>query len=304
MKSQPVLFLLLVVCFSCGTNDKPLSEPQKEKVINEVKPVVAEILKGAQEANIDLITASAWDSPDYTFVNNGKAYSFKELIDGFKPLLTTLSNQKCNITSEKYAVLDKTTVIYTLVASWEMNFKDGHSVVQQPWVTQFTFKKINGKWKAVGGLDSGYERVDKVSKEPKELNQAELAKQFIGTWKSEVNDTILIYDQRPYGNLGQEVTFKITAKGKPVAEGKQLVSYDNKLDRIVVTNVTRDADMWVGSLQFDSKNKVSFVFGQDIYHPESAVIRVEGEFLSPDMYVEKQYKEDKLISTYTYTKIK
>ena len=116
-------------------------------------------------------------------------------------------------------MLDKTTVIYTLVAKWEMNFKDGHSVVQQPWVSQFTFKKINGNWKLVNGLDSGYEQVDKVSNKPKELNQAELAKQFIGTWKSEVNDTILIYDQRPYGTLGQEVAFKITAKGKPVAEG-------------------------------------------------------------------------------------
>ena len=83
-----------------------------------------------------------------------------------------------------------------------------------------------------------------------------------------------------------------------------MVSYDNKLDRIVVTNVTRDADMWIGSLRFDSKNKVSFVFGENIYHPESALIRVEGEFLAPDKYVEKQYKDDILISTYTYTKVK
>ena len=55
MKTQPILLLLLVVCFSCGTNNKPLSDSQKEKVISEVKPVVTEIIKGAEEANLDLI---------------------------------------------------------------------------------------------------------------------------------------------------------------------------------------------------------------------------------------------------------
>ncbi len=206
MKTQPVLLLLLVVCFSCGTNNKPLSDSQKEKVISEVKPVASEIIKGAQEVNFDLIDSLTYDSPDYTYINGGKVYSYKEIIDGFKPLFATLSNQKATIASEKYAVLDKSTVLYTVAASWEMNFKDGHSVLQEPWVTQFLFKKIDGKWKVVSTIESGYERVGKVSKEPKELNQAELAKQFLGNWKCEFNDTIMVFDQKPYGKTGQEVT--------------------------------------------------------------------------------------------------
>ncbi len=61
-------------------------------------------------------------------------------------------------------------------------------------------------------MESGYETVDKVSKEPKELNQAELNNQFLGTWKCEFNDTTAIFEQKPLGKLGQEVVFKIHCK--------------------------------------------------------------------------------------------
>jgi hypothetical protein len=185
-----------------------------------------------------------------------------------------------------------------------MNFKDGHSIVQEPWVSQFIFKKIDGKWKVVSTMESGYERTDKVSKEPKELNQAELAKQFLGNWKCEFSDTIMIFSQKPYGKTGQEVMFKLSAKGKPIAEGRQLVAYDNKLDRISIISLTKDADTWVGSLKFSSKNKYSYVFAGDTYHPESAVYWGEGEIVSPDKYVEKFMKGDKVLQTYTYTRIK
>jgi hypothetical protein len=303
MKTQPVLLLLLVVCFSCTTNNKPLSDSQKEKVISEVKPVVGVIMKAAQEANMDSIVASSYDSPDFTYINGGKVYSIKEL-EEFKPVFATISNQKATVISEKYTVLDKSTVIYTQTASWEMNFKDGHSVIQEPWVMQYLFRKIDGKWKAVSTVESGYERVAKVSKEPRELNQAELVNQFQGNWKCEYSDTTVVINQKPFGKMGQEALFKVSAKGKPIAEGKQLVAYDNKLDRISIISVTKDADMWAGSLKFSSKNKYSFVFGGDTYHPESAIFKGEGEFISPDKFVEKFMKGDKVLQTYTYTRIK
>jgi hypothetical protein len=304
MKTNLIFFILVFLCFACGKNGGTLSDSQKEKVISEVKPVANEIIKGAQEVNFDLIDSLTDDSPDYTYIIGGKVYSYKDITDGFKPLFATLSNQKATITSEKYVVLDKSTVLYILGASWEMNFKDGHSIVQEPWVTQFIFKKIDGKWKVASTIESGYERTDKVSKEPMELNQSELAKQFLGTWKCEYNDTTIVFDQKPYGKTGQEVLFKVSTKGKPVAEGRQLIAYNNKLDRIVITSVTKDADNWVGSLKFSSKDKYSYVFAGDTYHPESAIYRGEGEIVSPDKYIEKYMKGDKVLQTYTYTRIK
>jgi hypothetical protein len=304
MKTQPVLLSLLVVCFSCGMNNKPLSESQKEKIRNEVKPVVGAIIKGAEEANFDLLASSSYDSPDYTYINGGRVYSYRELNDGFKPVFATLSNQKVTMASEKYAVLDKSTVLYTVVARWEMNFKDGHSVIQEPWVNQFVFKKIDGKWKAVSTIESGYERPDKVSREPGEFNQAELANRFLGNWKCEFRDTTVVFDVKPFGKTGQEVRYKVSYKGKSVAEGRQLMAYDSRQDRMVINSVTKDADMWVGSLKFNSRDKYSYVFAGDMYHPESAIFMGEGEFMSPDKYVENLMKGDKVLQTYTYTRLK
>jgi hypothetical protein len=304
MKTRLIILSLLAVCFACGKNGGTLSDAQKEKVINEVKPVVSEIFKGAEDANADLLFATSWDSPDYTYINGGKVYSYKDLMDGFKPFFATLSNQKVTIASEKYAVLDNSTVLYTVAARWDMNFKDGHSVVQDPWVNQFLLKKIGGKWKVVSTIESGYEAVDKVSKEPKELNQAELNNQFLGTWKCEFNDTTAIFEQRPCGKMGQEVVFRATSKGKLVDEGRQLVGYDNKLDRIAIMSVSKDKNIMTGSLKFNSKNKYSYVFDGDTYHPETAVLRGEGEIVSPDKYVENIYKGDKVIRTFTYTRVK
>ena len=132
MKTQLIIPLLIVVCFSCGTNNKPLSDSQKEKVISEVKPVVNEIIKAAEDVNFEMLTGSAYDSPDYTYINGGKVYSYKDITEGFKPVFATLTNQKITIASEKYTVLDKSTVLYTLVSKWDMNFKDGHSISRSP----------------------------------------------------------------------------------------------------------------------------------------------------------------------------
>ncbi|MGA2408672.1 MAG: hypothetical protein ABSF81_18250 [Bacteroidales bacterium] len=50
---------------------------------------------------------------------------------------------------------------------------------------------------------------------PTELNQVELMKQFIGTWKNETNkDTVYTAEFKPYGNGGLEFTLKSVTQGK------------------------------------------------------------------------------------------
>ena len=74
-----------------------------------------------------------------------------------------------------------------------MNFKDGHSILQNPWIVQLLFKKIDNKWKVISVTESGVERIVKASDTPKELNQVELMKKLIGTWKNEIGkDTTVI----------------------------------------------------------------------------------------------------------------
>ncbi len=51
------------------------------------------LLRGAEEANMDLLLSKSWDSPDYTYINGGKVYSYKDLL----PKVSNLSLQPCQI---------------------------------------------------------------------------------------------------------------------------------------------------------------------------------------------------------------
>ena len=50
------------------------------------------------------------------------------------------------------------------IVSSLMNYKDGHSILADPEVMQFIFKKINNKWKVIYGVDSYVEKTVKQRK--------------------------------------------------------------------------------------------------------------------------------------------
>jgi hypothetical protein len=154
MKTRLIFLILLIVCFSCGTNNKPVSDAQKEKIKSEVKEVVNTLLKGIEEANFDMAMTPWLDSPDFVYIYNGVCFDYKGIMDAMKPVFSTMINQKVTIKDEKYAILDKSTVIYTSNCTFLENYKDGHAVLEDPAVIQITFRKINDKWMAICGLES------------------------------------------------------------------------------------------------------------------------------------------------------
>jgi hypothetical protein len=177
MKTRLIFLVLLIVCFSCGTNNKPVSDAQKEKIKGDVKEVVNTIFKGAEEANFEMAT-----EPDFVYTYNGNSYGYKEFVDAMKPMFGSFLNQKCTIVGEKFAILDNSTVSYTANTKWLVNYKDGHSILQDPWVMQIIFKKIDSKWKVINCVESGVEK-SVPSESSKGLNQVELMKQCVGSWK-------------------------------------------------------------------------------------------------------------------------
>jgi hypothetical protein len=303
MKTKLIFLVMLIACISCGTNNKPVSDAQKEKTKGEVKEVVNTIFKGCEEANFDMATESWFDSPDFVLINNGMTLSYKEVVDAFKPLFGTLLNQKVTIVDEKYVILDNSTVLYTTNCKSLMNFKDGHSTLADPEAMLFMFKKINNRWRVNYVVDSYVEK-SVPSESSMGLNQAELMKQWIGIWKAEFGkDTIAIFDQKAFG-VGQEVFIKGTTKGKMISEGKQLWGYDKKLDKIVFASELKGQDLWITALWFISKNKYVGVPYSDISNPENASTKWEGEFKSPDTYVETHLVNNKPVSTDTYIRVK
>jgi hypothetical protein len=304
MKTRLVFLVLLIVCFSCGTNNKPVSDAQKEKIKGEIKEVVNTIFKGAEEANFEMATEPWLDSPDFVLINNGMTLSYKEVVDAFKPLFGTLLNQKITIVDEEYAVLDKSTVLYTTNCNSLMNFKDGHSTLADPEAMQFMFKKINNRWKVIYAVDSYVEKTVKYKEPSKELNQVELMKQNVGSWKCDVaKDTTGFYVTKPYGT-GLECYYKYVTKGKTVKEGKDLWGYDKRIDKYLWAEVTKGSDIEIRAIWFITNNKYEIIQYSDISNPEKASWKIEGEFKSPNLIVETIIINNKPVRTDTWIRVK
>jgi hypothetical protein len=167
-------------------------------------------------------------------------------------------------------------------------------------VVQVTFKKIDNKWKAINGVESSVRQNVKNSGSLEGLNQVELWKKFLGTWKGEVaKDTFSIFTARPFGT-GMEGTFKIVTKGKTVNEGKTLNGYDKKSDKFIEAGVQSGSGINVYAYWFTSANTCEGIPIAYISNPENAVLRWTFEFKSPDMYVVTTIENNKPIKTENY----
>jgi hypothetical protein len=303
MKTRLIFLVLLIVSFSCGTNNKPVSDAQKEKIKGEVKEVVNTFFKGGEEVNFDMAIEPFLDSPDFVYIYNGSTLSYKDCVDAFKPLFSTQINQKFTIVDEKYAFLDNSTVLYSTNFKGISNFKDGHSSLADPVAMLLILKKIDNKWKIIYGVESSVEK-NVPSETSKGLNQVELMKQMIGSWKGDVaKDTTLFWDVKSYGT-GLECYYKYVNRGKIVSEGKQLWGYDKRVDKNIGTQMTKGEDIVLWAVWFISKNKYEMLSYSDISNPEKASWKMEGEFKSPDMFVETYIVNNKPVKTDTWTQVK
>jgi len=299
MKTRLIILVMLIVCFSCGTNNKPLSDAQKEKIKGEVKEVVNTIFKGAEEANFEMATEPWLDSPDFVYMSNGTTFTYKEFMDFMKPIADSFLNQKCTIVDEKFAVLDNSTVVYSANTKWLVNYKDGHSVIQDPWAMQFIFKKIDNRWRVVYCTESGEEK-SVPSASSKGLNQVELFKQMIGTWKAEIaRDTFYIAQYKPFGN-GLEGNIKIVTGGKKIMEGKVLLGYDKKNDKFVETDLVEGSDIMLYGIWFTSKSTLTEVPWEDILNPEKTPVIWKYEIKSPDLFVWNNIENNKTTFSYNF----
>jgi len=304
MKTRFILLVLLIVCISCGTNNKPVSDAQKEKIKGEVKEVMSTIIKGVEEANLDIFIGNYLDSPDFVFLYNGNTFNYQQFADLAKTILSTLINAKCTIVDEKYIVIDNSNVLYTGNSRWQMNYKDGHAILDDPWALQYMFKKVDNKWKVISANESGVEKSAKNTETSKELKQVELFKQFLGSWKCDwAKDTTAFYEGKPYGT-GLDCYFKFITKGKVVIEGRQLRGYDTNTDKFIISTMLKGTDINVDVTWWISKAKWEEIPYSDISNPENASWKEEGEFKSPDMMIETNLVNNIPVRRKTWIRVK
>jgi hypothetical protein len=281
MKVIFLFLVLLTVCFSCGTNNKPVSEAQKEKIKREVKEVANTFIKGCEEANADMVMESFLDSPDFVDITNGMVFSYKELV-AMKPNFDAILNQKCTMVSEKYAFLDKLTVLYTAETKWSTNYKDGHSSITDPAALLFVFKKIDNRWKVIYLVDSNVEK-NVPSENSKGLNQAELLKKFVGNWEipSGKDTSEFVTVKSLQGGNGLSVYAKWVTKGKMLFEGTGFWGYDAVINKIDISILLSTGDVVHDNAEFLSPTKLEYV---NINNAKAyqGISKSTLEFISPD----------------------
>ncbi|MGD0755894.1 MAG: hypothetical protein ABR927_12620 [Bacteroidales bacterium] len=137
------------------------------------------------------------------------------------------------------------------------------------------------------------------------LNQVELMKQLIGTWQSEAfQDTIWTGEIKSYGN-GLEWSVKIELNGKIIREGKAFTGYDKKNDKLIQCDLYKDSpNIVLNLIWFTSANKYQEVSFEDSSNPGKASFVSKFELKSPDLVIENDFLNDKLINTYTAHRIK
>ena len=133
------------------------------------------------------------------------------------------------------------------------------------------------------------------------LNQVQLMKQFLGSWKGELGkDSIGTLVCKSFYN-GFDFYFKIETKGKIVFEEKTLSGYDKKSDKLIkiwVQNI--NPEFGILALWFTSANICEEVLFEDISNPVKAKYKWIFEFKSPDLLTWKDLVDNKVTNTYTF----
>jgi hypothetical protein len=136
------------------------------------------------------------------------------------------------------------------------------------------------------------------------LNQVELIKQFTGNWKGEAGkDTTALWEIK-FNGTAMECNFKYVTKNNTFMEGKQLWEYDKKVDKFILAPTTDGMNAGSLNLWFTSKNKCIIIQSSDISNPENAPFKLDTEFKSPDMFIQKTIVNNNIVKTGAYNRLK
>jgi ketosteroid isomerase-like protein len=143
--------LLTALLISCGQpSDHVLSEAQKKKIQEEIRPVIAQVFEAA--ANVD--TAKLYGvfsfGDDFTYVEiTGKFYdqvAYKQMAGQFWGQLT---NEKFAKGQEKLTYVSATSVLWSYSGAVTITFKRGQQATYDPFGMSMLLKKTDGQWKVV-----------------------------------------------------------------------------------------------------------------------------------------------------------
>lgn len=132
------------------------------------------------------------------------------------------------------------------------------------------------------------------------LDQVELMKQFIGTWKGEFGDnSVFVCENKQFAN-GIISNSHITTNGRIIESVAQLYGYDNKTDKFIIAELKESSSVIeICSIWFTSINTGEIL----ITNPDNASFRFKFEFKTADMIEQTAIQDNKVVNKITLKRI-
>lgn len=136
------------------------------------------------------------------------------------------------------------------------------------------------------------------------LNQMELDRQFLGTWRASNADGTTTIECKSFYN-GVETYFRTEKDGKIVVENKLLLGYDKETDKLIECGIGSDDEgIVVYVAWFTSRNRMEEVLLKDIANPDKAKYRAIFELTSPNAFVLTTIQNGKITDTSTFHRVR
>jgi hypothetical protein len=125
------------------------------------------------------------------------------------------------------------------------------------------------------------------------LNQVELMKQFIGTWKGELGNGMEIISHNKEFASGLLCTSDILKDGKIVESIVQLFGYDEKVDKFIIAELKESKPtIEICSAWFSTPTKGEII----ITNPQNALFSFTFEFLSESRILQRAIQNGKIVN--------
>lgn len=152
-----ILLLIPALVLSCTQNSgAALTDEQKQKNSEEIKPVISQLFEAAAKADsISLLDIFA-STPDFRYIGTeGETLdyaAFRQLIGQF---YSTINTEIIKEGTQKIIYIDANTVLWSNQGSATAEFKNGWQLSYKPFVITLFLKKSDDKWKAIFIQESG-----------------------------------------------------------------------------------------------------------------------------------------------------
>ena len=174
MKKYSVIPLLLLLLFSCKTNDNKnevdtqtteLSATEKEVAKKEISGRINEIIKGVKELNAEAALKPYSNDPDFKIVSpDGSETDFKKMMKVQTESLHSVKSMSFTTIKEDFKFLSKNLIMCTWTGKNEFELKSGEKMKIDPYVGSMLFSKKDNEWKIIYAHESSAQPVKVESK--------------------------------------------------------------------------------------------------------------------------------------------